>query len=99
MLKLSLLTLLLIGPLPYSLHLLTTTLLLPLLLTMLLLFIVGSLKSDRMLLLLTMHTPQHGISSTATRRSPLKKQLAGPAHCYRDLLQLAVHPVKQKNIS
>jgi hypothetical protein len=40
-----LLTLLLIGPLPYILHLLTTPLLL---------FIVGSLKSNRTLLLLSM---------------------------------------------
>jgi hypothetical protein len=53
-LKLSLLLLLLIGPLPYILRLLTT----PLLLTkLLLLFIVGSLKSVRTSLLLTTRTP------------------------------------------
>jgi hypothetical protein len=48
MLKLSLLTLLLIGPLPYILRLLTTPLVLT---TLLLFFIVGSLKSDRTLLI------------------------------------------------
>jgi hypothetical protein len=55
MLKLSVVSvLLLIGPHPYILHLLTT----PLLMTILhLLFIIGSLKNDRMMLLLTTHTP------------------------------------------
>jgi hypothetical protein len=54
-LKLSLLTLLLlIGPLPYILRLLTMPLLLT---TLLLLFIIRSLKSNRMLLLLTTRTP------------------------------------------
>jgi hypothetical protein len=71
MLKLSLLTLLLlIGPLPYILRLLTAPLLLT---TLLLLFIVIYLKSDRTLLLLTTRTPQHGISPTAARRTPLKR--------------------------
>jgi hypothetical protein len=54
-LKLSLLTLLLlIGPLPYILRLLTMPLLLT---TLLLLFIIRSLKSNRTLLLLTTRTP------------------------------------------
>jgi hypothetical protein len=54
-LNLSLLTLiLLIGPLPYILRLLTTPLLLT---TLLLLFIVGSLKSDRMISMFWVHTP------------------------------------------
>jgi hypothetical protein len=52
MLKLSLI--LLIGPLPYILRLLTTPLLFT---TLLLLFIVRSLKSDRTLLLLTTRIP------------------------------------------
>jgi hypothetical protein len=53
-LRLSLLTLLLlIGPLPYILCVLTT----PLLTMLLLLSIIRSLKSDRTLLLLTTHTP------------------------------------------
>jgi hypothetical protein len=61
MLKLSLLLtlrLLLIGPLPYILRLLTTPLLLTtsFILTTQLLFIVGSLKSDRTLLFLTTRT-------------------------------------------
>jgi hypothetical protein len=51
MLKLSLL-LLLIGPLPYILRLLT----MPLLTTLLLVFIIRSLKSNRTLVLLTMRT-------------------------------------------
>jgi hypothetical protein len=54
-LKLSLLTLLLlIGPLPYILRILTMPLLLT---TLLLLFIIRSLKSNRTLLLLTTRTP------------------------------------------
>jgi hypothetical protein len=48
------LILLLIGPLPYILRLLTTPLLLT---TLLLLFIVGSLKSDRMISMFWVHTP------------------------------------------
>jgi hypothetical protein len=52
MLKLSLI--LLIGPLPYILRLLTTPLLFT---TLLLLLIVRSLKSDRTLLLLSTHIP------------------------------------------
>jgi hypothetical protein len=48
------LILLLIGPLPYILRLLTTPFLLT---TLLLLFIVGSLKSDRMISMFWVHTP------------------------------------------
>jgi hypothetical protein len=69
-LKLSLLLTLILQltrPLPYILCLLTTPVLLTMLLltTLLLLFIVRSLKSDRMLLLLTTRTPEDGFSPIA----------------------------------
>jgi hypothetical protein len=76
-----------IGHLPYILHLITMSLLL---------FIVGSLKRDKMISQFWVHTPYDGFLPISARRTPLKKRLAHPC---RDILELAVRPAKQKNIS
>jgi hypothetical protein len=61
-----------------------------------LLFIVGSLKRDRTITQFRVHKPEDGFSPISTRRTPMKRWLAGPARPCRDLLELVVCPVKKR---